>query len=166
MVEPATESYDERFQRETREVRKEAERVQRDIAEAAAEPMPSFEQDHLRLKRAIGHRGIANHVIVSTEQLMRKSNRRAFILRGQNKHEVLSCGRRLVFEYNDEGDMTEREVMRGEMILKLMKSSPVATVSSCKSKSKRKSNPEEEEAPALLLLLQASGKDLALCFPR
>ena len=110
VVEPASEHYDDRFRREGQEANEADEKARRDIVEAAAEPMPAFEQDHLRLKRSIGHRGIGDHLIVSTEQLMRKSNRRAFILRGEHKHEVMSCGRRLLFEYSEEGAMTEREV--------------------------------------------------------
>ena len=110
VVEAATEHYDERLRREGQEAKEAAEKAQQEKEKEEAQPVPIFDQDHLRLKRAIGERGIGHHVIVSTEQLMRKSNRRAFILRGENKHEVLTCGRRLVFEYSEEGTMTEREV--------------------------------------------------------
>ena len=98
------------MRRERQEAKEAAEKAQQEKEKEEAQPVPIFDQDHLRLKRAIGERGIGHHVIVSTEQLMRKSNRRAFILRGENKHEVLTCGRRLVFEYSEEGTMTEREV--------------------------------------------------------
>ena len=109
-VEMASESYEDRIKREKVEEMAVEAKEKQEAIDAAAEPMPKFEGDHLRLKRAIGKRNVGHHVLVSTEQLMRQSNRRAFIMRGNKKHEVLSCGRRLVFEYDEDGAMTERQV--------------------------------------------------------
>lgn len=108
-VEQATEHFDRRIEREHREEEEEAEKLRLE-SEEAVQPLPAFDRDHIRLKKAIGERGVGHHVCVSTEQLMRKSNQKAYIMRGENKNEVLSCGRRLVFEYHEDGSMTERQI--------------------------------------------------------
>lgn len=109
-VERSNEHYDKRIEREHREEEDDEEKRRVEREEKASKPLPTFDRDHLRLKKAIGERGIGQHVCVSTEQLMRKSNQQAYVLRGENKAAVLSCGRRLVFEYHDDGSMTEKEV--------------------------------------------------------
>jgi hypothetical protein len=109
-VEKSNEHYDVRIDREHHEEEEEDKKLRLEREDEASQPLPTFDRDHVRLKKAIGERGVGQHVYVSTEQLMRKSNEQAYIMRGDNKTAVLSCGRRLVFEYHDDGSMTERKV--------------------------------------------------------
>ena len=106
-VEVANEYYKDRLSLEKEEEERRQEEYRKSRSSTEADEVSQFNSTHIRLRKNRGE-----YMYVSTQSLQHNNvQRQLFVTRGDQRKEVVSCGKRLRFEYNDSGDeYTVKEV--------------------------------------------------------